>query len=298
MASIKAISLVTQILKFNWVQLKVAIVQCIWILLKPVGLLTSVAACPRHFQGYIQPCHTKRTWSWTLQNAPRICVPVDLINSHSPYINRMIGTIRHVKVNIWMFDSIRATVWLYLFGGWYRASKRRCFKVFWETFQVLLVGVRINSTLWIVKVKICCSNELRGLAWLGNPSCLRNLPNYTCILLHDDVIKWKHFPRYWPFVRGIHRSPANAPHKGQWRGALMFSLICAWVNGWVNNREAGDLRRHRAHYDVTDVEAQGCLIPLEPRYDFICLKDDTAPLSGTVVKYLGKGSKFCWWVCV
>ena len=39
---------------------------------------------------------------------------------------------------------------------------------------------------------------------------------------HDDVIKWKHFPRYWPFVRGIHRSPANSPHKGQWRRALIF----------------------------------------------------------------------------
>ena len=39
-------------------------------------------------------------------------------------------------------------------------------------------------------------------------------------------------------------------YKGQWHGALMFSLICAWINGWVNNREAGDLRRHRAHYDV------------------------------------------------
>ena len=67
---------------------------------------------------------------------------------------------------------------------------------------------------------------------------------------HDDVIKWKHFPRYWPFVRGIHRSPVNSTHKGQWRGALMFSLICIWINGWVNNREAGDLRRYRAHYDV------------------------------------------------
>ena len=68
--------------------------------------------------------------------------------------------------------------------------------------------------------------------------------------IHDDVIKWKHFPRYWPFVRGIHRSPVNSPHKGQWRGALMFTLICARINGWVNNREAGDLRRYRAHYDV------------------------------------------------
>ena len=56
---------------------------------------------------------------------------------------------------------------------------------------------------------------------------------------------------YWPFVRGIHRSPVNSPHKGQWRGALMVSLICAWINGWVNNREAGDLRHHCAHHDVT-----------------------------------------------
>ena len=39
-------------------------------------------------------------------------------------------------------------------------------------------------------------------------------------------------------------------HKGQWRGALMFSLICACINRWVNTREAGDLRRHCAHYGV------------------------------------------------
>ena len=68
---------------------------------------------------------------------------------------------------------------------------------------------------------------------------------------HDDVIKWKHFPRYWPFVWGLNRSRVNSPHKGQWRGALMFSLICSQINCWVNNGEAGDLRRHRAHYDVT-----------------------------------------------
>ena len=68
---------------------------------------------------------------------------------------------------------------------------------------------------------------------------------------HDDVIKWKHFPRYWPFDRGIHRSPVNSPHIGQWRGALMFSLIYVWINGWVKNRKAGDLRRYRSHYDVT-----------------------------------------------
>ena len=63
---------------------------------------------------------------------------------------------------------------------------------------------------------------------------------------HDDVIKWKHVPLYWSFVWGIHRSLVNSPHKGQWRGAVMLSFICAWINGWVNNREAGDYRRHRA----------------------------------------------------
>ena len=74
--------------------------------------------------------------------------------------------------------------------------------------------------------------------------------NYFDVNTHDDVIKWKHSTRYWPFVRRIHRSPVNSPHEGQWRGALIFSLICVWVNGWVNNREVGDLIRHRAHYDV------------------------------------------------
>ena len=47
------------------------------------------------------------------------------------------------------------------------------------------------------------------------------------------------------------KSPLNSPHKGQWHGALMFSLICFWINSWVNNCEAGDLRRYRAHYDAT-----------------------------------------------
>ena len=68
--------------------------------------------------------------------------------------------------------------------------------------------------------------------------------------VHDDVIKWKHFPCYWPFVRGIHRSPVNSQHKGQWREALVFSLICTPIWGWVNNREAGELRCHCTHYDV------------------------------------------------
>ena len=97
-------------------------------------------------------------------------------------------------------------------------------------------------------------------------------------VLHDDVIKWIHFPRYWPFVRGIHRWPVNSPHKSQWRW-LMFSLICAWISCWVNNSEAGDLGRHRAHYDVTIIY----LIPL-PSVSFCWL--DGKPHWGNVSLFL------------
>ena len=78
--------------------------------------------------------------------------------------------------------------------------------------------------------------------------CKITLSDTEDVSKHDDVIKCKHFPRYWPFVRGIHRSSIQ---KGQWRGALVFTLICVWINGSVSNHEAGDLRRYRAHYDIT-----------------------------------------------
>ena len=75
-----------------------------------------------------------------------------------------------------------------------------------------------------------------------------------CIkFIHDDVIKWKKFRVTGPLCGEFtgHRLPVNSPHKGVGRGALMISLIGTWTNGWVNNRDAGDLRRHRAHYYVT-----------------------------------------------
>ena len=81
---------------------------------------------------------------------------------------------------------------------------------------------------------------------------------------YDEIIKWKHFPRYWPFVQEIDRSPVNSPYKGQRRGALMFSLICTWTNG-VNNGEAGDLRRHRAHYEVRVMFSHIKTIPFDTR---------------------------------
>ena len=124
------------------------------------------------------------------------------------------------------------------------------------------------------------SNLAKYMSWLlriHDDDLVQNCGNSHCSR-HDDVIKWKHIPRYWPFVRGpfvrgIHRSPVNSPHKGQWRGALMFSLICPWINGWVNNREA-DLRRHRAHYDV---------IVMTLELSQFCAKPSTWPSQGDIL---------------
>ena len=83
------------------------------------------------------------------------------------------------------------------------------------------------------KVAFCCLYRFHML-------CIDGLSAQWGI--HDDVIKWKPFPHYWPFVSGIHRSLLDSPHKGRWRGALMFSLISAWTDGWTNNRDSGDYK--------------------------------------------------------
>ena len=73
---------------------------------------------------------------------------------------------------------------------------------------------------------------------------------------HFDIMPWWHhqmetFSTLLAICAGIHRSPVNSPHKGQWCRAFMFSFIGVWIDGWVINREAGDLRSYRTHYDVT-----------------------------------------------
>ena len=117
-----------------------------------------------------------------------------------------------------------------------------------------MLGLKLNHVskrgpIWLLacsRVESKARKVRKLAAILSRPQCVK----FSLYWPHDDVIKWKHFPRYWPFVQGIHRSPVNSPHKGQWRGALMFTLICARISGWVNNREAGDLRPNRAHYGV------------------------------------------------
>ena len=73
----------------------------------------------------------------------------------------------------------------------------------------------------------------------------------------------------------FHRSPVDLPvdslHKGQWRGALMYSVICAWTNAWANNRDAGDLRWYRAHNDVTLMQSGVSVNPISQL--FSCYQD-------------------------
>ena len=84
---------------------------------------------------------------------------------------------------------------------------------------------------------------------------------------HHDAIKWKGVPHNWSFVRVIHRSSVDSPHKDQWPGTLMFALVCVGTNGWANNRGARDLRRHRDDYDVI-VMMRCIMIEKRGRYYF------------------------------
>ena len=101
---------------------------------------------------------------------------------------------------------------------------------------------------------------------------------------------WRHqmetFSAQLALCAGNSSVPVNSPHKGQWRGALMFFSICVWINGWVNNRKAGDLRRHRGHYGVNVMYQVPCVPNISPNVLFerryircgsICIYTDVYP---------------------
>ena len=96
------------------------------------------------------------------------------------------------------------------------------------------------------KVSLICSRL---------PRCSKS-PRFTLLMDPDHLQNswWRHqketFSALLAICAGNSPVQVNSPYKGQWRGALMFSLICVWINGWVNNHEAGDLRRYRVHYVV------------------------------------------------
>ena len=134
--------------------------------------------------------------------------------------------------------------WLFVVVVWY-ALIYTCIILIWLILEYWDKGARYARSLIILLFKTVA--EIFEMMF-GSAMQIYMFPGYihvvTCIIpSHDDVIKWNHFPRYWLFVRGIYRSPVNFP-------ALMFSLICARINGWVNNRKAGNLRCHHPQNDV------------------------------------------------
>ena len=143
--------------------------------------------------------------------------------------------------------------WLWLYGSWSNRNCILCMYSWWEKTNqhVGCWWPGVNLVLEISENKFHSSVTIITRVTPAQPS-------------HGVLINWKHFPRHWPFGRGIHRWPVNR-HEGQWRGVLMFSLIFAWIHSWVNNCEAGGLRRHRAHYDVTVMVLEMCdvRIPLD-----------------------------------
>ena len=84
------------------------------------------------------------------------------------------------------------------------------------------------------------------LIWYRNIDIYRDWWLTLVAVFHDDVIKWKHFPRHRPFVRRMQIPLTKLSDAELW----CFLWSAPWINGWVNNREAGDVRQHRAHYDV------------------------------------------------
>ena len=132
------------------------------------------------------------------------------------------------------------------------------------TWLVNLVNID-HSLLTLLPPKLWTGNSVGKSKW--NHS-LQNPKNYTKCIMNIRGTWWRH--QMETFVREIHRSPVNFPHKGQWRGALMFSLIYAWINDWVNNREAGDLRRQHGHYDVIVMNILQYMDKLRWRFHEMC----------------------------
>ena len=107
------------------------------------------------------------------------------------------------------------------------------------------------------------------------------------------MIAWWHFPRYWSFVRGIHRSPMNSPHKGHWRGALMFSLISVWIYGWVKQSWGWwfetPLRSLWRHCNEVGRFLDGTLTPLVSNWLYSSINIISLPVAFVIICH-------SWWI--
>ena len=156
----------------------------------------------------------------------------------------------------------------------------------------------LHRKIWILReVKSLTNYDILELCHLNS------LWDGSLFLLCSDVCRPKNWSD-WVFLRSWWRHQVETfsalldlcegnpsvtggfPSQSQWRGALMFSLICVWTNGWTNNRDTGDLRRHRANYDVIVV-----------MFDTRCVIDKLTHVYGSVytLKCCLIGSPLCKW---
>ena len=119
----------------------------------------------------------------------------------------------------------------------------------------------MTKVILFTKLKFQCHVLTQYFCWIFCHTLAQEI--YVCIVFccyfvtvwfyecHDDVIKWKHFSWIGPFVKGIHRSPVDSPHKASSAELWCFLWPAPEKKGWANNRDVGDSRRHRANYDDT-----------------------------------------------
>ena len=168
---------------------------------------------------------------------------------------------------------------LNIIGSYNDLSPGQCQNIIWTHFGILLIEPLLtNSTDFFLYLNSNISIEENAFetvvcemaAILFQPQCDHRLlysistTSFKMFLMLLDAVKssfsfllksiwWRHemetFSALRALVRGLHRSPVKYPHKGQWRGGSMLFWSAHWVNGWINNREVGDLRRHCVHYE-------------------------------------------------
>ena len=192
--------------------------------------VTGVTRLKCWYRNYVGDCYTNKcmiTNNMLVHNL--ICIPVAL--AWIPHMQQ--------KLFAYVHCSLLKLLW-----KWWRHQM--------ETFSALLPLVR-GIHRWITLTK-ANDAELWCFLWYVTEQTVE-LTTETRWFETPPCSLWRHcnvqaVPCHRAWYEEVDPGHHYAYAKGQWRGALMFSLFCARINDWVNNREAGDLWRHRAHYDV------------------------------------------------
>ena len=154
-----------------------------------------------------------------------------------------------------------------------------------EEFSPIMLPNHLHKYIEDQDVRDITSGELNVISMAGHGA--NNVwPKLALLVLR------KHFPRYLLFGRRVHRSPVNFPLTDQWRGAMMFSLICAWTNVWANHQDTGELRHH-THYGA----APATMSKLNLQHDWACRFHYSDVIMSVMASQITYDSIVCSTVC-